>query len=48
MLFLQKKWSPLLQAAFEGNVELVKILLKSGAHVDIIGPVRLFEGLYYR
>lgn len=48
MLFLQEEWSPLLKAAFDGNVELVQILLKSGAHVDITGPVRLFERLYYR
>ena len=38
--FLQQKRSPLLCAAFKGNVELVQILLNCGADIDITGPVR--------
>lgn len=38
----KEEWSPLLQAAFRGNIELVEILLNGGAYIAITGPVRLF------
>ena len=41
--YVQTEVTPLMWAAYHGNVKLAEILLASGAKVDLAGQVRYFE-----